>query len=81
MEQVDIEKKVAKVTEIKPSDELAEESSVSDFDDTPTCPYCGSHNVYGMSRVVGYFSKIDNWNKSKKAELKRRQEGNYWSGD
>lgn len=45
----------------------------------PSCPYCQSDNVYGMSRVVGYFSKIDNWNKSKKAELKRRQKGNYWS--
>jgi len=44
----------------------------------PSCPYCHSKNVYGMSRVVGYFSKIENWNKSKKAELKRRQQGNYW---
>jgi len=44
----------------------------------PHCPYCGSDNVYGMSRVVGYFSIIENWNRSKKAELKRRQQGNYW---
>ena len=42
------------------------------------CPCCGSGNVYGISRVVGYMSVIDNWNKSKKAELKRRQRGNYW---
>ncbi len=41
------------------------------------CPHCGSRNVYGMSRVVGYFSKINNWNGSKKAELKHRQKGNY----
>ena len=44
-----------------------------------SCPKCGSSNVYGISRVVGYFSVIDNWNKSKQAELKRRQKGNYWS--
>ena len=43
------------------------------------CPHCGSENVYGMSRVVGYFSKIENWNKSKRAELRARQKGNYWN--
>ena len=51
----------------------------NESDDKPTCSHCGSDNVYGISRVVGYFSKIDNWNSSKKAELKRRQKGNYWS--
>ncbi len=45
----------------------------------PQCPHCSSENVYGISRVVGYFSVIDNWNNSKKSELKRRQKGNYWS--
>ena len=44
----------------------------------PSCPHCHSENVYGISRVVGYFSEIDNWNKSKKAEFKQRQQGNYW---
>ncbi|MFW9924462.1 MAG: anaerobic ribonucleoside-triphosphate reductase [Candidatus Thorarchaeota archaeon] len=48
---------------------------------SPSCPYCKSDNVYGVSRVVGYFSIIENWNKSKKAELKRRQKGNYWTDD
>jgi ribonucleoside-triphosphate reductase len=43
----------------------------------PRCPHCGSINVYGISRVVGYFSRIDNWNKSKQAELRDRQKGNY----
>jgi len=33
--------------------------------------------LYQMSRVVGYFSRIDNWNDSKKGELKDRQKGNY----
>ncbi len=41
------------------------------------CPRCGSENVFGETRVVGYFSKIDNWNKSKIAELHARQAGRY----
>ena len=45
----------------------------------PKCPYCGSNNVYGISRVVGYFSIIENWNDSKQTEFKRRQKGKYWS--
>ena len=30
-----------------------------------------------VSRVVGYFSRIDNWNDSKIGELLDRQRGNY----
>ena len=45
-----------------------------------SCPHCGSANVYGMSRVVGYFSKINNWNGSKQAEFKARQKGDYAIG-
>ena len=30
-----------------------------------------------MTRVVGYFSRIDNWNKSKLGELKDRHAGTY----
>lgn len=41
------------------------------------CSHCGSENVYGVSRVVGYYSKIENWNTGKKAELKDRKKGNY----
>lgn len=37
----------------------------------------GMSPIVHMSRVVGYFSRIDNWNKSKKGELKDRQKGNY----
>ncbi|HUT80840.1 MAG TPA: anaerobic ribonucleoside-triphosphate reductase [Candidatus Bathyarchaeia archaeon] len=47
----------------------------------PSCAVCGSEDVYGISRVVGYFSVIENWNGSKKAELKRRQKGEYWSNN
>lgn len=30
-----------------------------------------------MTRVVGYFSRVENWNKSKIGELKDRQKGDY----
>lgn len=43
-----------------------------------SCPSCGSADVVGETRVVGYFSKIQNWNKSKRyGELKARQKGRY----
>jgi len=38
-----------------------------------TCPYCGSDDVYGITRIVGYFSKITTWNKGKTGELRDRQ--------
>ncbi|MBD3189844.1 MAG: hypothetical protein GF308_04335 [Candidatus Heimdallarchaeota archaeon] len=60
------------------SDLKSEECSTERDLSQPNCPHCGSKNVYGISRVVGYYSVIDNWNKSKQAELKRRQKGNYW---
>jgi len=34
-----------------------------------------------MSRVVGYFSRIDNWNKSKLGELADRGRGDYGIAD
>jgi anaerobic ribonucleoside-triphosphate reductase len=41
------------------------------------CKFCGSENVVGISRVVGYFSTINNWNPGKKAEFEDRQKGSY----
>jgi ribonucleoside-triphosphate reductase len=41
------------------------------------CDFCQSHSVYGVTRIVGYFSRITNWNKSKLGELKDRHKGNY----
>jgi len=42
------------------------------------CRKCGSDQVVGETRVVGYFSKIQNWNKSKRyGELIARQKGQY----
>ncbi len=34
-----------------------------------------------MTRVVGYYSRVENWNKSKIGELKDRQRGNYSVSD
>ena len=34
-------------------------------------------DVYHMTRVVGYYSRVHNWNKSKLGELKDRQAGEY----
>jgi ribonucleoside-triphosphate reductase (formate) len=46
------------------------------------CPSCDSDNVFGEARVVGYFSKIENWNKSKaEGELADRHKGNYLVDD
>lgn len=42
-----------------------------------TCPTCDSEDVEGMSRIVGYFSRIINWNKSKVQELSDRHQGRY----
>jgi len=41
------------------------------------CNSCRSEDVYGVTRIVGYYSKITNWNKNKIGELKDRHSGNY----
>lgn len=42
------------------------------------CDQCGSIHVVHETRVVGYFSKIENWNKSKRhGELVARHRGRY----
>ncbi len=35
----------------------------------PQCSHCGSLDVYGVTRIVGYFSKVQTWNRSKVGEL------------
>ncbi len=37
-----------------------------------TCQHCSSENIEGITRITGYFSKINGWNKGKLAELKDR---------
>ena len=54
---------------------MSEQKTVSN--ERAHCPKCLSTNVYGMSRVVGYYSIIENWNESKQAELKDRRAGSY----
>lgn len=41
------------------------------------CSHCHSDDVYGITRIVGYYSKINNWNKNKIGELKDRKSGIY----
>ena len=36
------------------------------------CPYCGSEDVDGITRITGYFTKISSWNKGKLGELRDR---------
>ncbi len=36
-----------------------------------------SYDVIHMTRIVGYYSKVHNWNSSKLGELKDRQAGEY----
>lgn len=33
--------------------------------------------LYGVTRIVGYYSRISNWNKSKVGELADRHNGDY----
>lgn len=34
--------------------------------------------LHGVTRIVGYYSRVVNWNSSKIAELADRRKGNYW---
>jgi anaerobic ribonucleoside-triphosphate reductase len=42
---------------------------------SPQCPYCGSTEVEGITRITGYFTKISSWNKGKLGELRDRHRG------
>ena len=33
--------------------------------------------LFGITRIVGYYSRVNNWNKSKRAELVDRHKGSY----
>ncbi len=37
----------------------------------------GGRHVEHVSRIVGYYSRVENWNPSKKSELHDRQKGTY----
>ena len=34
-------------------------------------------HLHGVTRIVGYYSRVQNWNKSKIGELQDRHKGNY----
>jgi ribonucleoside-triphosphate reductase len=36
--------------------------------------------LHGITRIVGYYSRVNNWNKSKIGELRDRQQKNYALG-
>jgi len=36
-----------------------------------------SEKLYGVTRIVGYYSRVNNWNKSKVSELGDRHKGMY----
>jgi len=38
-----------------------------------TCSHCGSEKIEVMTRVTGFFSKVNSWNKGKIGELKKRR--------
>jgi anaerobic ribonucleoside-triphosphate reductase len=44
------------------------------------CGACGATEVYGITRIVGYYSRVNNWNKSKLGELRDRHAGQYKLG-
>ncbi len=44
------------------------------------CPQCGSTDTYGITRIVGYFSKVSTWNKGKLAELRQRRRTSLTTG-
>jgi len=43
------------------------------------CPFCGSSDIEGITRITGYFTKTGSWNKGKLGELKDRyRNANYF---
>jgi len=38
-----------------------------------SCNVCDSGDVFGITRIVGYYSRVNNWNKSKLGELADRK--------
>ena len=44
---------------------MNEQANQKDHELVTDCPNCGSENVYGITRVTGYFSKTSMWNKGK----------------
>jgi ribonucleoside-triphosphate reductase len=43
-----------------------------------SCPWCGSMEVDGITRITGYFTRVSSWNKGKLGELKDRYRNKDW---
>ena len=59
---------------------LAPESVAAEEWETLEAILCGKRKptiLSHMSRVVGYYSQVENWNKSKLGELAARRRGDY----
>ncbi len=65
--EVSIEEIVKKVTD---ADKAQEIISVVQNDRKPIV-------LHGITRIVGYYSRVNNWNKSKVGELRDRAQRNY----
>jgi len=50
-----------------------EEDKQEETAEMGTCSECGSHKIELMTRVTGFFSKVNSWNWGKKAELMARR--------
>ena len=62
---------------ISPEFTICEECARQERGLKENCSYCGSPRVYGITRIVGYYSRVPNWNKSKLGELQDRRRGEY----
>lgn len=80
---------VTKESRIKVVNELTEEAYEIDVDTIVKTPLKDLVlaletsillRLSGVTRIVGYYSKVHNWNSSKISELADRRKGNYWEG-
>lgn len=62
---------------VSPEFTVCNQCSYTDRGLKDNCSECGSKDVDGITRIVGYFSKVSNWNKSKLGELEDRHKGDY----
>ena len=52
------------------------DNHVNIWNRSDVCPVCGKEIEYYMSRIVGYFARVDRWHQGKKFEFeKRKREG------
>jgi anaerobic ribonucleoside-triphosphate reductase len=57
-----------------------DEKQAKRFADVVNCT-ANPIRLEGVTRIVGYYSRVNNWNKSKIGELRDRQNGQYGTGN